>query len=168
MNRLIRNVREGKPLKFAVTMPALASYSTKSHGHMLRVFRTSPAARLSFAFFATSSPRRTVLMFGSSQALISGKDSSTARTTATIATTDSAVQTNETTSLRQTIRPSASTHASTARLGLCMISRHLLTTPWGSRRDASLLSALSRMEKASLMPKSSTLGTGASSCFRSA
>ena len=37
---------------------------------------------------------------------------------------------------------------------------HLLTIPWGSRRDAFRLSAWSRMEKATLMPRLSTLGDG--------
>ena len=45
---------------------------------------------------------------------------------------------------------------------------HRLTIPWGSRRDAFRLRARSRMEKASWMPRSSTLGTGSSSCLRRA
>ena len=45
---------------------------------------------------------------------------------------------------------------------------HRLTIPWGSRRDAFRFRALSRMEKASLIPMSSTLGTGSSFCLSSA
>ena len=52
--------------------------------------------------------------------------------------------------------------------GLLRPGPHRLTIPWGSRRDASRLSARSRMAKASWMPWVSTLGMGSSSCLRRA